>query len=84
MEANQPIVILGAVVIGVIGGAMGALFVNINFRVNAIRKRLLSASWMKPLETAIWAFVTSSAFFWTAFLMYYNDRANSCLPVPPN
>ena len=63
---------------------MGALFVNINFRVNAIRKKLLTSAWVKPFETAIWAFFTSSCFFWTAFFMFFNDNANSCLPVPPN
>ena len=63
---------------------MGSFFININFRINALRKRLLTTNFIKPIETAIWCFVTSSAFFWTAFLMYYYDFDNSCLKLPEN
>jgi H+/Cl- antiporter ClcA len=55
---------------GLIGGALGALFINVNTRVNAFRKKILTKPWMKPLETALFCFVTTSVWFW---LPYYNQ-----------
>lgn len=56
----------GAVVIGIVGGAMGAFFVSINFKMNGIvRKALLTTQWMKPVETFFFSFVTSTFFFFT-------------------
>ena len=81
-QSNTSVVTLGAVVIGIVGGCMGAFFININFRMNAIRKRLLTVNWIKPVETMLWCFVTSSAFFWTAFLMYYSNFDDSCKMLP--
>lgn len=47
-----------------IGGATGALFINVNTRMAKVRKLLLKKKWMKPFETFFFAFVTASFFFW--------------------
>jgi len=69
---------LGAVVLGVIGGMLGALFINVNFRMNALRKRLLTTKFVKPLETALWSFTTGLVFIAAPYLMYRADRENVC------
>lgn len=62
--------IVGAIVIGVIGGTMGAFFVGVNFKMNAWRKKLLTRNWIKPFETALWSIMTSSFFIIVPYLMY--------------
>ena len=72
----------GAVVLGIFGGIAGAIFVMINFRVNDLRKYCLTSGRAKVIETVFQAFVTSSVFFWSAFILYYRERDTSCLPLP--
>lgn len=60
---------------GVIGGATGALFINVNTRMAGLRKIILTKKWMKPFETFFFAFVTASFFYWL-------PRAfNKCIPI---
>jgi chloride channel 7 len=54
----------GAIVLGITGGCLGALFINVNTRVNAYRKVLLTSKWIKPIETLIFAFLSASIFFY--------------------
>lgn len=53
----------GAIVLGITGGCLGALFINVNTRVNAYRKVLLKSNWIKPIETMLFAILTASIFF---------------------
>lgn len=62
--------IVAAILIGVIGGAMGAFFIGVNFKMNAWRKVLLKKNWIKPFETALWSIMTSSFFIIVPYLMY--------------
>ena len=41
----------GAIFLGIIGGLLGPLFININTRTNAIRAKCLKKKWFKPIET---------------------------------
>jgi chloride channel 7 len=67
-----------AIVIGIIGGLMGALFININTRVNDIRAKLLLWKWIKPLESFFFAFLTGSFFYWVPY------ATRRCLTIPKN
>ena len=57
----------GAIVLGIVGGMMGALFINVNTRMATLRKKLLVRPWMKPIETFMFCFVTASAFYWVSY-----------------
>jgi hypothetical protein len=67
-------------VIGVIGGCMGGFFIAVNFKVNAIRKKILCYDWMKPIETAFMCFLSASAFYWIPYLLTNADLNSSCIP----
>ena len=75
-------VLIGAVIIGTIGGMLGAFFINVNFRANALRKKILTRKWMKPIETAIFSFVTGSFFILTPYLLYLAE--NRCQNIELN
>lgn len=46
---------------------MGALFININTRMNFYRGKYLKTKWIKPIETFFWCFITASTFFWISY-----------------
>lgn len=62
-------VLLGAVIIGTISGLLGALFININFRINALRGAFSTKPWHKLVEAAIFAFASASAFYWFPYML---------------
>ena len=64
----------GAIILGVLGGMMGALFINVNTRMAYLRKRILVAKWMKPIETFMFCFVTASVFYWVPY--FFNHCTN--------
>ena len=72
---NSYQVIPAALVIGVVGGLLGALFINVNTRMNALRKRLLTTNWIKPVETAIWSFATGFIFILAPYLIWSGDSS---------
>jgi len=57
-------VLPGAVVIGLITGLLGPLFINVNTRVNALRAKIWTMKWHKPIDTFIFAFASASCFYW--------------------
>ena len=59
----------GAIVLGVVGGMLGALFINVNTRMAVVRKKLLTKPWMKPLETFFFCFITASTFYWVPYVL---------------
>lgn len=65
---NPLLLLPGACILGIIGGCLGALFINVNTRVNAYRKKILTSNWIKPVETAFFCMITTSVWF---FLPYY-------------
>ena len=60
--------LFAACVIGILGGAIGSLFIRVNNRLNIIRKKILGTSKPKKiLETCILVLITASAFFLSAY-----------------
>ena len=57
-----------AIILGVGGGCLGSLFINVNTRMAAVRKAVLTKKWMKPIETFMFCFATASAFYWVPYL----------------
>ena len=64
---NALFVLPAAIIIGAIGGCLGAFFINVNTRMAGVRKRLLTTKWIKPIETFCWCFATASFFFWMPY-----------------
>ena len=59
----------GAIIVGIIGGILGSLFINVNTRVNKLRARFLKYNFVKVLETMIFCMVTACATFILPYLM---------------
>lgn len=59
----------GSLVLGVLGGMLGSLFINVNTRVGRIRKKCITSKWKKVLETGIFAALTVSIMFWATALL---------------
>ena len=67
-----------AIIIGSIGGLMGALYIWLNLEVNKWRKKLLKSNPLKIIETVLLAFVTATVFYWIP--EFYTD----CETIPEN
>ncbi|XP_069940697.1 H(+)/Cl(-) exchange transporter 7 [Cherax quadricarinatus] len=63
---------------GVMGGLLGALYNHINLKLTAFRMRYVNKPWQKIIEAAIVAFVTAAA----AFLMIY--LIHDCRIIDPD
>jgi H+/Cl- antiporter ClcA len=61
------VAISGSIVLGIIGGVLGATFLRVNFSINKIRKRVLKNKWMKPIETFLLCLLTSSIAYLVSF-----------------
>jgi len=57
-------VLVGAVVLGIVSGLLGPLFININTRVNAIRAKIWTKKWHKPIDTFLFCFISGTSFYW--------------------
>jgi len=68
-DVNMLYLLPASIVLGIVGGLLGALFISVNTKMNAYRKRFLTTKWIKPIETFFWCFATASFFFFTP-LMY--------------
>lgn len=75
------VLIPAAIIIGIIGGCMGALFININSRMNKWRGMLLKSNWIKPVETYFFAFGTATLFFWVPYWAR-NIKGGGCRAWP--
>ena len=64
-------VLPGAIILGIVSGLLGSLFININTRVNRLRTK---KRWLKPFDTVALCVVTASCFYWSPYLM------QSCVP----
>lgn len=77
--------LFGALVIGVIGGLLGAVFIRVNNRVNAIRKRLLKTNKLKIFEVLVLTTLTVTVMYlcitfnyWFAGKDNYLSNTNFC------
>ena len=62
-------VVPGAIILGFVSGLLGPLFVNINTRVNAYRARILTKNYQKLIDTFIFAFITSTFWYWVPYYL---------------
>jgi len=67
-NVNVLSVLPNAIILGIEGGLLGALFINVNSRVNILRSKLLKSKWMKPIETAFFGFLSASVFIALPYL----------------
>ena len=65
----------GALVIGVVAGLMGALFIHVSLVIGPYRKKFVNSNVKKVLECCIFAFLTSSCFYGVVAW-----RGNNCRP----
>ena len=68
-----------AIFLGVVGGLLGAAFININTRAGGVRKICLKTKWSKVVETGIFGFVSASCIFWIPYLLRKADSFGGCL-----
>lgn len=64
LDVTPTDVMLGAVILGIVSGLLGPLFINVNTRVNAQRAKLWTKKWHKPIDTFIFCFLSASCFYW--------------------
>lgn len=62
------ILIPSSLVIGVAGGLYGPLFININFRINAWRKKYINNNWKKVVEAGFFCFMSATIFYIIPYL----------------
>jgi len=67
------------ILMGILGGCLGAFFINVNTRMAVLRKKILTKKWMKPIETLCFSFVTASCFYYATFI--YRE---GCIPISPS
>lgn len=58
--------LFAAVVVGTLGGLLGAIFIIINNRINILRKKYLTTKFLKVAETCVLVTLTVSVFFASA------------------
>jgi H+/Cl- antiporter ClcA len=68
-------VVPACIIVGALGGALGAFFVIINNWMAFWRKFYIKKQWWKPLESAFFSILTTTVFFWTPFVF------SKCIPV---
>jgi H+/Cl- antiporter ClcA len=66
-----------AVIIGVICGLLGSLFIHVNVTMGYLRKRIINTNTKKIAEAVAFAFLTSSAFYLAVYL-----RKDTCYQRP--
>ena len=78
--------LFGALVIGVIGGLLGAIFIRVNNRINAVRKRILKTKNRKIVEGLFITFLTVTCMYMAITFNYwgaggkenYQNNENFC------
>jgi H+/Cl- antiporter ClcA len=68
--------VLAAVILGVVAGLLGVVFVYTNKITSSLRKKYTNSNWKKVLEVAIFAALTSLSFF-----LLINTMSR-CAPLP--
>jgi H+/Cl- antiporter ClcA len=73
--------LLGAILIGIVGGAIGSLFIRANNFINGIRKKLLVTKLQKIIDPLLLVTVTATAFYLTGFMgeCYESDNPHDAL-----
>ena len=66
--------IVPAIFLGILGGLVGPFFINVNTRMATLRGKILTKKWMKPIETALFCFATSTSFFFFPYIIGKMDN----------
>ena len=77
MPEEHPIPIYelaGAVIIGLVCGIMGAIFIRVQIGLLKLRKLTVKKSWQKVIEVSLFAGLTASTFFLVSLML------NVCTP----
>lgn len=61
-------------ILGMLGGLLGAFFIFVNYSINKLRKKYLKTSWKKVCETLVLVFFTSTVIYFAPMLLN-----NDCL-----
>ncbi len=61
--------------LGVLGGLLGAGFIFVNQYVNSYRKIYLNTKWKRVIEVVILVLVTSTIIYYAPVILY-----NDCIP----
>ena len=68
-----------AIILGIIGGLLGAGFIYVNTKVNLFRKYQLKFKWMKILEAILLIIITTTIFFFAPMML-----SKDCILPGPN
>jgi len=80
-------VLIAAMILGGIGGLMGAIFIIINNKVNHLRKKYLKLKWMKIAECIFLTIITASIMYIATYVRYERNLPDSdtdptiCYPI---
>jgi len=76
LDENTILDLPAGIILGVVSGLLGALFIYVNVNVNIKRKKYINTNIKKIIECCIFAFVTASCFYMVVAL-----RSSSCKPL---
>lgn len=76
--------IVAAGIIGIIGGAIGSLFIRVNNLLNLYRKKLLNTKSKKIFEALLLVVITTTAFYFSSFLSHCTSRNDMTDPIVKN
>ena len=65
--------LFGSIIIGVVGGLLGATFILINNKINIYRKKLLKQKWMKIAESVFLVVITVTVMYLACYIKFSND-----------
>lgn len=57
-----------SIILGIISGVLGALFIFLNNQANILRKKFLTTKWKKCLECVVLIAITASVFYLTTLI----------------
>lgn len=77
LEENAILDIPAAIILGILCGLLGALFIYVNVNINIYRKKYVNTNFKKIMECVFFAFVTASVFFMVVAL-----RSTNCKELP--
>lgn len=70
--------LFAAGIIGILGGAVGSLFIRVNTLVNIVRKKVLTTKFIKVMEACLLIAITLTCFFFSAMIQNHCvDKINS-------
>lgn len=66
----------GSIIVGIICGFLGALFIEVNTYLGYARKRFIKTPIAKVIEVCVFSFLTTSAFFWVPAIFSCYEKSD--------